>query len=107
SRPEAVEAAKKAQTVVKAEEAAKNPSTGKADSTENTSPVKQQLGFFSNKANAQSLVERLAEKGFDAEILEETRASGTTYFAVVVPENSQGTIGQNLKKAGFECYPVY
>lgn len=107
SRPDAVEAAQKAQTVVKAEEAAKNPSTGKVDSTENTSPVKQQLGFFSNKANAQSLVERLAEKGFDAEILEETRASGTTYFAVVVPENSQGTIGQNLKKAGFECYPVY
>ena len=107
TRPEAVEAAQKAQTVVKVEEAAKNPAIEKTDSSENLSPVKQQLGFFSNKANAQSLVERLAEKGFNAEILEEIRASGTTYFAVVVPENSQGTIGQNLKKAGFECYPVY
>ena len=107
SRPDAVEAAKKAQSVVKVEEAAKNPSIEKTDSTENTSPVKQQLGFFSNKANAQSLVERLAEKGFDAEILEEQRASGTVYFAVVVLENEEGTVGQNLKKAGFECYPVY
>lgn len=107
SRPEAVEAAKKAQTITKVEEDTKNPMTEKSYPSDTTSPVKQQLGFFSNKANAQNLVERLAEKGFDAEILEETRASGTTYFAVVVPENSQGTIGQNLKKAGFECYPVY
>lgn len=103
TRPDAIEAAKKAVVEKDSEEI-------KIDnSTENTgtSPIKQQLGFFSNKENAQTLVDRLAQKGFNAEILEEKRASGTIYFAVVVLENAEGTMGENLKKAGFECYPVY
>ena len=106
SRPEAVEAAKKA--IVENKDLSSEKTSQNEDiSKSNDSPVKQQLGFFSNKANAEALVSRLKEKGFDGEILEEKRASGTTYFAVVVLENPQGTVGQNLKKAGFECYPVY
>ena len=111
SRPEAVEKAKKALTEKKTE-TVEESKTSKVDekadpSIKSETPLKQQLGFFSSKDNALSLVNRLSEKGFDAEIIEEKRASGTTYFAVVVPENENGTIGQNLKKAGFECYPVY
>ena len=29
------------------------------------------------------------------------------YYAVVVDENAEGTMGQKLKNAGFECYPVF
>lgn len=85
-------------------------STAKADSaasSDSTTVVYQQLGFFRDKANAQVLVERVAKSGFKAEIREEKRASGTVYYAVVVPENADETIGQQLKNAGYECYPVY
>ncbi len=84
-------------------------STAKADSatSDSTTVVYQQLGFFRDKANAQSLVDRDAKSGFKAEIREEKRASGTVYYAVVVPENADETIGQQLKNAGYECYPVY
>ena len=76
-------------------------------SSDSTTVVYQQLGFFRDKANAQVLVERVAKSGFKAEIREEKRASGTVYYAVVVPENADETIGQQLKNAGYECYPVY
>lgn len=78
-----------------------------ASSADSTTVVYQQLGFFRDKANAQTLVERVAKSGFKAEIREEKRASGTVYYAVVVPENADETIGQQLKNAGYECYPVY
>lgn len=78
-----------------------------AASGDSSKVVYQQLGFFRDKANAQSLVDRVAKSGFKAEIREEKRASGTMYYAVVVPENADETIGQQLKNAGYECYPVY
>lgn len=78
-----------------------------AASADSSKVVYQQLGFFRDKANAQSLVDRVAKSGFKAEIREEKRASGTMYYAVVVPENADETIGQQLKNAGYECYPVY
>lgn len=68
---------------------------------------KQQLGLFKNRDNAQNLCDRLKEKGFKPYITEETRPSGTTYYIVVVDENAQGNIGDQLRSAGFECYPVF
>lgn len=69
--------------------------------------AKQQLGLFRNKSNAQALCDTLKQKGFSPYITEETRASGTTYYIVVVDENAAGTIGQQLKSAGFECYTIF
>lgn len=68
---------------------------------------KQQLGLFKNRDNAQGLCDRLKEKGFKPYITEETRPSGTTYFIVVVDENAKGNIGEQLRSAGFECYPIF
>lgn len=69
--------------------------------------VSQQVGFFQSKTNAENLVQRLKDAGFTPKIKEEVRASGTTYYMVVVPENAEGSMGLKLKSAGFECYPVF
>ena len=69
--------------------------------------VRQQVGFFRNKENAENLVTRLSEAGFKSDITQEKRASGTFYFVVTVPEDAQKTMGLKLKTAGFECYPVF
>lgn len=69
--------------------------------------VRQQLGLFKEKANAESLVARLKEKGFSAKITSEVRPSGTTYYIVAVDENKTLSIGDELRTAGFECYPVF
>lgn len=68
---------------------------------------KQQLGLFKSRDNAQNLCDRLKEKGFKPYITEETRPSGTTYYIVVVDENAKGDIGDQLRSAGFECYPIF
>lgn len=69
--------------------------------------VKEQLGLFRDKANAQRLFDQVKAKGFNPEIDTETRPSGTTYYIVVVRENKEGTIGNQLRTVGFECYPVF
>ena len=53
-----------------------------------TSGKKQQLGLFKSKANADELIGKVRAKNFDAYAYSETRASGTTYYIVVVDENS-------------------
>lgn len=84
---------------------AQGEATAKADFSEN--PVKQQLGLFRDKSNAEEFVRRLNEKNFKGYIQEETRSSGTTYYIVLVDENEDGSMGLKLKSAGFECYPVF
>lgn len=69
--------------------------------------VKEQLGLFRDKANAERLFEQVKAKGFSPEIDTEVRPSGTTYYIVVVRENKEGTIGRQLRTVGFECYPVF
>ncbi len=69
--------------------------------------VRQQLGLFREKSNAESLVDQLKMKGFAAKITTEKRPSGTTYYIVVVDEDKDGSIGNELRTAGFECYPVF
>jgi len=64
-----------------------------------------QLGLFREKANADRLVAALKDKGFTAVVTTETRASGTTYYIVAVDE-TDGSIGDKLRTAGFEFYPL-
>lgn len=71
-----------------------------------TSGKKQQLGLFKSKANADELIGKVRAKNFDAYAYSETRASGTTYYIVVVDENSSLTMGKKLKAAGFDCYTI-
>lgn len=70
-------------------------------------PIKQQLGLFKEKANADNFVKKLKEKKFNAYTVEEKKASGNVYYAVLVDENKDGTMGIKLKSAGFECYPYF
>ena len=69
--------------------------------------LRQQLGLFREKGNAERLVSNLKQKGFEARITEEVRPSGTKYYLVVVDENKAGTMGNELRNAGFECYPLF
>ncbi|MBQ0038873.1 MAG: SPOR domain-containing protein, partial [Treponema sp.] len=56
--------------------------------------------------NADELVNKVRAKNFDAYVYSEKRASGTTYYIVVVDENSSLTMGKKLKAAGFDCYTI-
>ena len=57
-----------------------------------------------------SVIEKLAkkvrDKGFDAYFYEESRKSGDIYYIVAVDDDTSGTVGEKLKSAGFDCYPV-
>lgn len=66
--------------------------------------TKLQLGLFRTENNANLLKEELIKKGFAAYITTEKRASGTTYYIVLVNENSQNTVANQLRSAGYECY---
>jgi len=65
-----------------------------------------QTGLFSKEANACSQFDALRKAGFTATISRKL-VNGTEYWAVTVPagQNTNKTI-QELKKAGFESYPV-
>ena len=82
-------------------------SAEKKSSSTGTKAKHQQLGLFRDKENAQNFAEKVNSKGFKSYIQTETKNSGTTYFLVVVDENAEGTMGIQLKNAGFECYPVF
>ena len=95
-----------AETAKSKEEA--KPETETVENTEKYEVAKKlQLGLFRDKVNAQSYAEKVTKKGFKPYIQEEKRASGTIYYIVVVDENSQGTMGTELKTAGFESYPIF
>ncbi len=68
--------------------------------------VVEQVGFFRDRENAVDLVSRVKDKGFEAYYYTETRSSGTMYYIVVVDENRDGTVGKELRAAGFDCYPI-
>jgi len=85
-------------------------STEKVTSKIESSPekiIRQQLGLFKDKSNAQSLVQKLKEKGFTAKISSEVRPSGTTYYIVTVDENADESMSTQLRTAGFDCYPIF
>lgn len=67
---------------------------------------KWQLGLFRTESNATYLADELKKKGFAAYITSEKRASGTTYYIVLVNENADKDIADRLRSAGYDCYPV-
>lgn len=88
-------------------------STAGASSSSNSSVAqtqhaftKWQLGLFRTESNATYLAEELKKKGFAAYITSEKRASGTTYYIVLVNENADKDIADRLRSAGYDCYPV-
>lgn len=85
----------------------KSGTAGSSGKTESHVVVKQQVGFFRNRENAENLVVRLKEAGFQSDISQEQRQSGTVYFVVTVPEDKDNSTGLKLKTAGFECSPVF
>ena len=66
-----------------------------------------QLGFYKTKKYAEALASDLQKKHFTPIIKEETRPSGTVYFAVLVKENAAGDMGLRLKDAGYEAFPIF
>ena len=70
-----------------------------------TKNTKWQLGLFKTESNAKLLCEEVQKKGFDAYVISEKRASGTTYFIVLVKDDGTGT-ADKLRSAGYDCYPV-
>ena len=71
-----------------------------------TKNTKWQLGLFKTESNAKLLCEEVQKKGFDAYVTSEKRASGTTYFIVLVKDDNTGTTADKLRSAGYDCYPV-
>ncbi len=103
----AAESAAESQSV-SVEKSDDGASSQNGDTSDGSEKIKkQQLGLFKSRDNAQGLCDRLKEKGFKPYITEETRPSGTTYYIVVVDENAKGNIGDQLRSAGFECYPIF
>lgn len=77
-----------------------------AKKAENQKVVWQQVGLFKDENNAENCIKRLIEAGFKPEVLKQTKPSGNNYTAVVVRE-TDGSVAQALRNAGFECYPVF
>lgn len=67
---------------------------------------KWQIGLFKTESNAKLLMQEVIAKGFDAFITAETRASGTTYYIVLVKEDKAGNVAERLRSAGYDCYAV-
>ncbi|MCQ2591800.1 MAG: SPOR domain-containing protein [Treponema sp.] len=68
--------------------------------------TKWQLGLFKTENNAKLLCDELKKKSFDAFVVSEKRASGTTYYIVLVNEDSNGSVADKLRSSGYDCYPV-
>lgn len=79
-------------------------STG--DKVSENAITKLQLGLFRTESNAKLLKEELIKKGFEAYITSEKRASGTTYYIVLVDEDKDNSIAEKLRSSGYECYAV-
>ena len=68
--------------------------------------TKWQLGLFKTESNAKLLADEVKAKGFDAYITTEKRASGTTYYIVLVREDKTGNVADRLRSSGYDCYGV-
>jgi cell division septation protein DedD len=91
---------------VKLAEPAKSPATKPPVTTPAVSTVVLQTGLFSKEANAIAQVETLRKAGFMASVSYRL-VNGAERWAVIVPagQDSNKTI-QELKKAGFDSFPV-
>lgn len=68
--------------------------------------TKWQLGLFRTESNAKLLADEVKSKGFDSFITTEKRASGTTYYIVLVNEDKTGNVADRLRSSGYDCYAV-
>ncbi len=68
--------------------------------------TKWQLGLFRTESNAKLLADEVKAKGFDSFITTEKRASGTTYYIVLVREDKNGNVADRLRSSGYDCYGV-
>ena len=68
--------------------------------------TKWQLGLFKTESNAKLLADEVKAKGFDSFISTEKRASGTTYYIVLVREDKNGNVADRLRSCGYDCYGV-
>ncbi len=68
--------------------------------------TKWQLGLFRTESNAKLLADEVKAKGFDSYITTEKRASGTTYYIVLVREDKTGNVADRLRSSGYDCYGV-
>ena len=68
--------------------------------------TKWQLGLFRTESNAKLLADEVKAKGFDSYITSEKRASGTTYYIVLVREDKTGNVADRLRSSGYDCYGV-
>ncbi len=92
-------------TEIKNPETIKNNSSQKEDETQEKI-TKWQLGLFRTESNAKLLAEEVKSKGFEPFITSEKRASGTTYYLVLVNEDKTGNVADRLRSAGYDCYAV-
>lgn len=77
------------------------------DKTNFEKPLYYQVGFFQNKAYADSLVAELMGKGFSAQIKSETKKGVISYCVFVNEEQGTNSVAEKLKNAGYETYPVF
>ena len=80
-----------------------------ASAAANVAPAKftkWQLGLFRTESNAKLLADEVKAKGFDSYITTEKRASGTTYYIVLVREDKTGNVADRLRSSGYDCYGV-
>lgn len=106
--PKSGEAEQGTGTYTVAEEKKSSATTTKSEAVAEP-PVKfskWQLGLFKTEKNAKLLADEVKAKGFDAYITTETRASGTTYFIVLVREDKTGNVADRLRSSGYDCYAV-
>ena len=85
------------------------PKTTVSEKTASEAPAKftkWQLGLFRTENNAKLLSDEVKAKGFDAYITTEKRASGTTYYIVLVREDKNGNVADRLRSSGYDCYGV-
>ena len=104
---EATKAPGQSSAASKAESASAQSSKTAAGSETQAKPSYYQLGFYKTKKYAEALAADLQKKHFTPIIKEETRPSGTVYFAVLVKENAAGDMGLRLKDAGYEAFPIF
>ncbi|MCR5189548.1 MAG: SPOR domain-containing protein [Treponema sp.] len=98
-----------AESLAAASEGQASASSSKAKASQTSSSdkiTKWQLGLFRTQSNAKLLVDELKAKGFEAYVTSETRASGTTYYIVLVNEDKSGNMADKLRNAGYDCYAV-
>ena len=107
SSSEAAKASPQSSAASKTEAASAQSSKPAAGSETQAKPSYYQLGFYKTKKYAEALAADLQKKHFTPIIKEETRPSGTVYFAVLVKENAAGDMGLRLKDAGYEAFPIF